>query len=230
MQDENVNMESTPEIPANTTTQPKNEKSMIQKLNPLLSIINLLLFAGLIVLYFVVLKPKDDSGSNRAVLQKASTGSVTVAYVNSDSILKHYDLVKSMRDELEAKTTRLETELKKKQQTFEKDAAYFQEQVAKKTISEASAQEIYGQLMNEQQKLYDLREQYSAELSKQEFDLNNLLLDSLNNFLGRYNKKVGFDYIMSYNRGGSILTANDSLDITNEVIKLLNEEYAREKK
>lgn len=58
-----------------------------------------------------------------------------LAYVNSDSILAHYDLVKSMREELEAKTIRLENELKTKQAAFEKDAAYFQEQVDKKSIS-----------------------------------------------------------------------------------------------
>jgi outer membrane protein len=57
--------------------------------------------------------------------------------------------------------------------------------------------------------------------------MNQLLMDSLNNFLKRYNEKMNFDYIFSYNRGGSILTANDSLDITNEVLKLLNEEFVQ---
>ncbi|MCB9015021.1 MAG: OmpH family outer membrane protein [Lentimicrobiaceae bacterium] len=199
--------------------------------NTILTIANAVLFIGLVILYFLVLSPEKNNTPNYAVMQKmASGGSVTVAYVNSDSILTHYELVKSMRSELESKTTRLETELKKKQAAFEKDAAYFQEQVNKKAISEASAQEIYGQLMAEQQKLYDLREQYSAELSKQEYDLNLLLLDSLNNFLERYNKRMNFDYILSYNKGGSILTANDSLDITNDVLRLLNDEYSAAKK
>lgn len=199
--------------------------------NTILTIANAVLFVGLVILYFLVLSPGKNNTPNYAVMQKmASGGSVTVAYVNSDSILTHYEFVKSMRNELESKTTRLETELKKKQAAFEKDAAYFQEQVNKKAISEASAQEIYGQLMAEQQKLYDLREQYSAELSKQEYDLNLLLLDSLNNFLERYNKKMNFDYILSYNKGGSILTANDSLDITNDVLRLLNDEYSAAKK
>ncbi|HNE28198.1 MAG TPA: hypothetical protein PLW66_03475, partial [Saprospiraceae bacterium] len=34
--------------------------------------------------------------------------------------------------------------------------------------------------------------------------------------------KIGYDYILSYSRGGQILLANDSLDITNEVLQLLN--------
>jgi outer membrane protein len=34
--------------------------------------------------------------------------------------------------------------------------------------------------------------------------------------------QIGYDYILSYTRGGQVLLANDSLDITEEVLKLLN--------
>lgn len=230
MQDENV--AQTPEMLETVKEQGSIAKAeaKVGNKNTILTILNIILFLGLVVLYFIVLKPGSNQNPNMALIQKTSSGSVTMAYVNSDSILEHYDLVKSMRVELESKTIKLENELKMKQEAFEKDAAYFQEQVAKKSISEASAQEIYGQLMGEQQKLYELREKYSTEISRQEFDLNVLLLDSLNNFLRRYNDKVHFDYIFSYNKGGSILAANDSLDITKEVIRQLNEEYIANKK
>ncbi|MHC1778174.1 MAG: OmpH family outer membrane protein [Lentimicrobium sp.] len=230
MQDEIINQDAGMPEPLKEQEIIVPEKVRKTNYNTILSVTNVLLFVGLIILYFLVLKPGGNEPTNMALVQKVSGGAVTVAYVNSDSILVHYDLVKSMRKDLEAKTARLENELKSKQASFEKDAAYFQEQVSKKTISEASAQEIYGQLMGEQQKLYELREQYSNDLSKQEFDLNVLLIDSLNNFLKRYNQKMHFDYILSYNKGGSILAANDSLDITRDVLKLLNEEFTTGKK
>jgi len=195
--------------------------------NLILTIVNALLFLGLIILYFIILKP---DGKSAAAIHKASSGTISVAYVNSDTLLANYNLVKQMRDELEKSSVQYENELQNKQSAFEKDAAYFQDQVNKKTISEASAQEVYSSLMAEQQKLYELREKYSTELAKKEFDMNQLLLDSLNNFLDRYNKKTKFDYIFSYNKGGSILTANDSLDLTDEVLQLLNEEFETNKK
>lgn len=217
-----------PIIPSEPTYFAKQDERPKKNLNLILTISNLVLLAGLIVLYFIVLK--QDNNLPGMAMQKASSGSVTVAYVNSDSVLANYTLVKSMRGELEKNTKKLEAELKNKQASFEKDAAYFQEQVNRKSISEASAQEIYGKLMAEQQKLYELRDQYSTEISQKEFDMNQLLLDSLDNFLKRYNKKMNFDYIFSYNRGGSILTANDSLDITKDVINLLNSEYKEKNK
>lgn len=218
MQEENNNQNG------ETTVKPKANN------NTVLTIINVVLLIGLVILYFVILKPNNKSViDNSAIQQKLSSGNISVAYVNSDSILVHYDLVKSMRTSLESKTSALENELKRKQATFEKDAAYFQEQVNKQTISEASAQEIYTELMGEQQKLYELREKYSAEIARQEYDLNLVLIDSLNNFLSRYNKTVNYDYILSYSRGGNILVANDSLDITNSVLKLINQEFTASK-
>lgn len=214
--------EETPLNPSNQGETPVVLKPK-SNINLILTIINIVILLGLIVLYFIILKP--DNLPQKA-LTKAS-GNISVAYVNSDTILAKYTLVKHIREELEKNTVKYETELKNRQSAFEKDASYFQEQVSKKTISEASAQEVYASLMQEQQKLYDLREKYSSEISKKEFDMNQLLLDSLNNFLKRYNKRMNFDYIFSYNRGGSILTANDSLDITDEVLEQLNGEYVK---
>lgn len=220
MQEENLTSENTSQpIEKSIKKQAENRK------NNVFTIVNVVLFIGLIVLYFLILKPGSSTDTVMAVSQKLSSGATTIAYVNSDSILEHYNLVKSMREELEQKSAVMEAELKRKQASFEKDAAYFQEQVNKKTISEESAQEIYAQLMAEQQKLYELKEKYSAEIAQQEYQLNLVLVDSLNNFLGRYNEKMGFDYIFSYNRAGNILFANDSLDITSQVLKLINEEY-----
>ncbi|HLN52463.1 MAG TPA: OmpH family outer membrane protein [Lentimicrobium sp.] len=209
-------MEETPIIEVNSEKPRRNN-------NIVLTVINIVLLIGLIILYFIILKPGDKLPVK--AIQKASAGGPAIAYVNTDTILANYDLVKRMKDQLQANTDKLERELKSKQASFEKDAAYFQEQVNKKAISEASAQEIYASLMQEQQKLYDLREKYSADLAEQEFKMNQLLLDSLDNFLGRYNKKMNFDYILSYNKGGSILIANDTLDITREILDLLNAEY-----
>ena len=130
-----------------------------------------------------------------------------------------------MRADLEAKGKRLEGEVASKQQAFEKDAAYFQDQVAKKSISDQSAQEIYGQLQQNQKAIYDLRDRYAAELQQSEMDMNVALIDSVMNFLKRYNDKYKFDYILGFTKGGNILFANDTLDVTNDVIKELNIAY-----
>jgi len=192
----------------------------------LLLILNLVMLIGLAALYIMFFS-KGSSVDNGVVqsLRKINSGSLGIAYVNSDSILTNYALVKKMRGDLTAKSSRLEAEITAKQKAYEKDAAYFQEQVKNKSISEQSAQEVYQSLMQEQQKIVDLRDKYTADLQQHEFNLNVMLLDSVTNFLKRYNTKYKFDYILGYNKGGNIYLANDTLNITNDVIREINKEY-----
>lgn len=225
--------DETTNIPEQTFT--RDEKSVpepiataTQKINPLLLALNLVILAGLIILYILHFTGSGNKGNTiSGAVAKASKGAISVAFVNNDSIMSNYELVKKMRADLEAKGKRLENEVAAKQKAFEKDAAYFQEQVAKKSINEQSAQEIYGQLQQNQQQIYGLRDRYTAELQQSEMDMNVALIDSVMNFLKRYNEKYKFDYILGFTKGGNILYANDTLDVTEDVIRELNAEYAK---
>jgi len=196
------------------------------KINPLLLSLNLVMLAGLIILYFLYFTGSGSkSNSISGAIEKANNGSMSVAFVSNDSIMSNYELVKKMRVDFEAKGKRLEAEVASKQKALEKDAAYFEEQMAKKTLSEQSAQEIYGQLQQNQQQIYGLRDRYLAELQQSEMEMNVAIIDSVMNFLKRYNEKYKFDYILGFQKGGNILYANDTLDVTGDVIKELNAEY-----
>jgi outer membrane protein len=211
------------ESPAAGETPPVKGKTSV----PWLLILNGILLVALLVLYIFYFTGKGNEGNTGMVntVAKTNTGVLGVAFVNNDSILANYELVKKLKKELAAKGDRLSAEVAAKQAAFEKDAAYFQEQVQKKSISDQSAQEIYASLTENQQKIYDLRDRYAGELQQSEQEMNVALIDSVMNFLGRYNKKYKFDYILGFNKGGNILYANDTLDITNDVIRELNLEY-----
>jgi len=226
----NTENKSTPEHVATSyekTTPPADLVApAANKMNPILLTLNLVSLAGIIILfilYFTSTGNKNHTSSG--AVAKANKGAISVAFVNNDSILSNYELVKKMRADLEAKGRRLEGEVAAKQKAFEKDAAYFQEQVKKKAISDQSAQEIYGQLQQNQQGIYQLRDRYAAELQQSEMDMNVALIDSVMNFLKRYNDKYKFDYILGFTKGGNILFANDTLDVTKDVIKELNIAY-----
>jgi outer membrane protein len=226
---EEISKEDNQTLPSNSypliEEEPVIERSNSSK--PWLLIVNIALFIGLVALYFLFFseKGKDNSPGMASTIAKAGSGAISVAFVNNDSILANYDLVKKLKKDLEAKGDRLTAEVASKQKAFEKDAEYFQEQVQKKAISEQSAQEIYSSLMENQQKIYDLRDRYASELQREELEMNVALLDSVMNFLKRYNSKYKFDYILGFNKGGNILFANDTLDITNDVLRELNQQY-----
>lgn len=194
-------------------------------------LLNLIALAGLAVLYILYFTGGDrdtPAKKSSAIMQReaGAGGELQVAFVNTDKILDKYLLVKKLSKELQAEEDKREKQIADRQKAYEKDAAYFQEQVQRNTISESSAQTIYEQLMQEQQGIMDMHDQFNSELAQKEFDMNTVLLDSISNYLERMNSNGEFDYILSSNRGGSILFAKDAFDITQEVIDGLNADYS----
>jgi outer membrane protein len=193
--------------------------------------VHALLFVAIIILFILHFSGSccservEQSSEKTSFSDTIQKSAVHVAYLNSDRILEEYELVKNMKSDLEKTSVKWEKEIAGKQAAFEKDAAYFQEQVARKSISEESATRIYDELMKAQQDIVDLRDQYANRLAEKEYEMNMILVDTVTNFLNRYNNGQ-FDYIFGMSKGGNIFLANDAFDITNIVLQNLNEEYA----
>jgi outer membrane protein len=182
---------------------------------------------GVIILFVLEFTSSGDERKEVSKTMKAPPTSSfnSIVFVNSDQILEKYELVSELSNELESERIAKDADLTARQKSYETDAAYFQEQVQKQTISEASAQEIYEKLMIQQQELYKLQDQYASELSKKEYEMNSTLVDSVRNYLKRLNEIYNYDYILGYNNTGNIFLAKDTFDITNDVIEGLNREY-----
>ncbi len=192
-------------------------------------IVAIIALIGVIVLFVLYFSENDEvqehSKAHSVAIAKEMPAS-SIAFVNSDSVLAHYDLVTKLSDDLKKERDKKDKDITAKQKAYQDDAAYFQEQVQKQTISQQSAEEIYQKLMQRQQDLYLLQDQYSSELAQKEMDMNVIILDSIRNYLKRMNLSANFDYVLSYNSMGNILFAKDTFDITPQVVRGLNMEYA----
>jgi outer membrane protein len=56
------------------------------------------------------------------------------------------------------------------------------------------------------------------------------LLTKIQDYLAKYNAGDKYDMVIGYSKGGGVLYAKEDLDITQDVLKGLNEEYAKTKK
>ena len=188
--------------------------------------IELILLIGLAVLYvlFFTSRKTAEPGISLAV-QRSGEKSVTVVFINIDSLNNQYLFVKKLKTDLEATGKRLETEILSEQAAFEKEATSFQKQAAANAIPEDKAKIMYEALMQKQQALADKKERYTQQVAEKEQAMHLTLLDTVTNFLKRYNRTFKFDYILGYANAGQILLASDTLDITGDVVKELNKEY-----
>lgn len=184
--------------------------------------------AVLYVLYFMDSDKPQKSESNIHNDKGEIHAAVNIAYLNIDTVIQEYDMYYKFKEQLEAKTKHLESELNSKTRAWEREAADFQDKAQKGLLLRSEMQEIQQKLAMEQQNLYQLGNEMSLELAEEEQVMNRQLIYSIMEFLKQYNKQYGYKYILGTSFGGNILYANDSLDITQEVLKGLNEKYAED--
>lgn len=194
------------------------------------TVLGLILLIALGVLYFIVLSKKEAPVQLPASVQSTSGKAISVVYLNLDSLNEKYELVRSMRKDLEATVNRLQGELKKEEENLKKDGADLQQKVQTKLLSEEKAAQIYEILMGRQQALLEKRDKYTQMMTQMQITMNQKLSDSLTAYLKRFNQTYRFDYILGYKAEGEILIANDSLDISPTIIEGLNREYLGKKK
>jgi outer membrane protein len=204
------------------------KKFFVFNLNTVLSIV---ILVGIGVLS-IVHHPfgKEEVTVKPAVSAITGSKPISVVFLNLDSLNVHYDFVKILRRDLETTGKRLQAEVLAEQSALEKEAADFQRQVAANAITEEKAKVIYEQLMQKQQSLMEKKDRYTQLVAEQELNMNLRLLDTVTNFLRRYNTKFNYDYIMGYKKGGEILLPNESLDITKDALKAINDDYNSRKK
>jgi outer membrane protein len=221
-----VNSITGTESPSGKVAQPKHP-FFVFTVN---TVLGLVLLAGLIVLYVIVLSRKEAPVQLPASVQSTAGKNIRMVYLNLDSLNDKYELVKAMRRDLEGTVGRLQGELKKDEEGLKKDGADLQQKVQSKLISEEKAAQIYEILMKRQQDLLEKRDRYTQMMTQMQMNMNQKLSDSLASYLKRFNSTYRFDFIMGYKTEGEILVANDSLDISRSIIEGLNKEYLEKKK
>ncbi len=151
---------------------------------------------------------------------------VRVAHVNADTLDAQYEWLKSQKAAIEQRVKNAESSLGSKKDKLMKDLEAFQAKYQGGTMTEADAKGQYDALMQRQQKLGEEEAQLSKQLGEEQKKAFDNLYANVESQLKTLSSQIGYDYILSYSRGGPILLANDSLDITTQVLKLLNAKEA----
>ncbi len=147
-----------------------------------------------------------------------------VAYVNTDTLLAKYEFAIQKNEELQKKQEDSQLELAKKSQKLQKDY----EDVMKKMqngiyATQQRAEQEQNRILKQQQDLENLEAKLTKDLLAENDKINHQLRDSLNVALKIYNAdgryKMIFGNIIA---DPTILWADESTDITNDILDLLN--------
>lgn len=187
-------------------------------------ILNAVLIIAVGVLYYLhfASSPKSISPDGAAIL-----GDLTIAYINSDSVLKNYDYFKVSRERLEAKGKKLDQDLRNRAQGFQGDYESYQRNVSNLTIGQAKA--VEEDLQKKQQNLQLYQQSLSQEMGNEEAKMTQDLYGRITGFLKKYGKEKGLQVVLKYDAASDVLFGGESLDISKEVTAGLNADYKIEK-
>jgi len=190
--------------------------------------LNIVLFIAVALLY--IDRFSGDGGNNKQNSQVSSTASGDIVYINVDSLLNSYDFYNDLKTNLMQEQQNLEASLNTKSKAYQRKAMEFQQKVEKRLVTQAQAEEMQQQLMNEQQSLLQLKDQLSMQLAEKEQHMNKQIFEKVTTFLKKYNKDLKHKIILGNSMGSNVLQADTTLDITSIALKGLNEDYQKESK
>lgn len=191
-------------------------------MNKISLILNVVLLVAVAVLYYLHFSASSATGNYTL---PSSLSGQPVLYLNTDSLLMNYQLFQESKAQLEQEQARLENSMQSQAANLEREVMEFQQQYGGMTQSQVDKRK--EELGRKEENLMMLREQLSGQLMEQESKLNKQIYDSIYNFLQRYTAGKNVQYILGYSPGGSVLYANDSLDITTSVVQGLNAELKK---
>ena len=188
-------------------------------------ILNAVLLVAVIVLYFLHFSAGNDQ-QPPASANTAAPIPVQIAYINSDTLLKNYEFSKKAADDLENKKDELQAEYENRARGLQTEIENFQRNAQNMTIAQARA--VEEDLTKKQQNLLRYQETLTQTLVQQEARISNELYDKVAQYLRDYGLANNYQLVLTYQKGSGVLYANDSLNITQEVVKGLNQAYADE--
>jgi outer membrane protein len=183
-------------------------------------ILNAVLLVAVVVLFILHFTQKP-SGSVSS--ENFTPSNVKVAYVNQDTLFKYYDFVKVNRDRLEKQAKTLSDQLANRQASLQREVQAYQSGVGNLTIGQARALE--EDLQKKGQNLQMFEQSLQQQLMDDQAQVAEQIHSKLSDYLKGYGKERGIAVVVRYDRQSDVLYAGDSLDITKDVIKGLNDAW-----
>ena len=179
----------------------------------------ILLFVGL----FTSCNKAKDEIPNADSPKSDATAMLNIRYIDKDSLLHNYNLAKDLSEAMLRTSDNYENIQRQKANEIQKFAAQIENKYKTNGyLSEAS-------FNADQQKLQKMQQDAQAYLANLERNIQNEMIqnniqlnDSVENFIKAYNKEKGYEIIFDK---AACLFIDEKYDITDEIIKGLNERY-----
>lgn len=145
------------------------------------------------------------------------------AYVDTSNLLEEYTEAKDIEAKYKSKGEEMGKQLEAEVVRFRSEAAAFQKNA--QTYGPQWAQQKGAELQQKEQELSYAQQAILRQLQEESGKEMDSLVKDVKKFIKEYGKEKGYNYIYGTGDAATVLYAKEEYDITNEVVKLLNEKY-----
>jgi len=145
------------------------------------------------------------------------------AYVDTTVLIKEYKEMKDVEAEFTSKSDSVRMQLDSAANAFQQEVQAYQSQM--KSMSESQRKEKEQELMQKQQMLQQQQQMVGNKLREQSNTVMDSMVTKIKDYVKDYGKQKNYTYIFGSNESANIMYAEEGLDITQDILKELNEEY-----
>ncbi|MFM2392899.1 MAG: hypothetical protein RLZZ546_881 [Bacteroidota bacterium] len=201
----------------------------------------------IVCISFVMISCKKNEATTGAskseqTLSAETSSQPKIVFIQMDSLIEKYDLYIQQKKSLETQSAADEKRISSQIESFQKRLMKFQQDVY--AIQQKAAtiapielkalEEKYAaqekELMNEEKALMKQRDDAGLALDKKLNEVQKKLTQNIDDYLSKIAKERNYDYILRKGSIGGVMVGKPEFDITNEVVKALNENMKEVKK
>ena len=194
----------------------------------ILSIISLIA----VVVFGVLSLTKDGKKAEVAVEGEGTEVTAQkgdIVYIDLDRILMEYDMANDLRSVVETKAQNIQAEVTRRGKKLEKEVMDFQNKIDKGLLTRTNAEVQSQKLQQQEIEFNNYAAQKQQEINEEQVVMMNQLGDAIQTFIDKYNAEKQYAMILTNSGGAPVITADAALDITDDVLAGLNEEYIKTK-
>jgi len=177
-------------------------------------------------------KPKSAAADNNTEAKTAAAAKGSIVYFNLDRVLNEYDMANDLRSVAQTKAEGINAEVNRRGTKLQKDLEAFQDKINKGLLTRSVAETQSQTLAKRDQDFKNYAAQKQQEINEELNVMQNQIADAIKAFVDKYNAEKQFALIIACQ--GELLplpivAADPSLDVTDDILTRLNDEYVKTK-
>jgi len=184
---------------------------------------------GLLVAGSIAACNQNKTGDKSTSSAAAISANGGIVFVNQDTLLSKYEYFKDMTKRLEDKNKSATGDVDSRRQALQREVADYQKSA--NTLSADQRSTTEQRLQREGQEFQSYQQNAAGQFQNEQSSEQQKLYEKVALFMKDYAKAKGYKMVLTFQKGNTnVWYADPGLDVTTDVVKGLNDAYAKDKK